>query len=65
MVRFTTMDSIKVIVNGPKSNAGLTLASLTTNTTLQGSASQGSGITFLLDPADKLVRSNVACLQPS
>jgi hypothetical protein len=56
------MDSIKVIVNGPKSNAGPDLSiPYGTNTTLQGSASQGSGdFTFYWTPADKLVDPNVA-----
>ncbi len=57
----TVMDSIKVIVNGPKSNAGPDLSiPYGTNTTLQGSASMGSGdYTYSWTPADKLVDPTV------
>ncbi|MCK9399537.1 MAG: T9SS type A sorting domain-containing protein [Bacteroidales bacterium] len=52
-----TTDSIRVTVNGPKSNAGQDLSiPYGTNTNLQGSASQGSGeYTYSWEPADKLV----------
>jgi hypothetical protein len=58
----TTMDSIKVIVDGPKSNAGPDLSiPYGTNTTITGSASQGSGdYTFSWTPADKLIDPTVA-----
>jgi hypothetical protein len=58
----TVMDSIKVIVNGPKSSAGPDLSiPYGTTTTLQGSASQGSGnFTYSWTPANKLVDPTVA-----
>lgn len=58
----TVMDSIQVSVNGPKSHAGPDLSiPYGTTTTLQGSASQGSGeYTFSWSPADKLVDPTVA-----
>jgi hypothetical protein len=58
----TTMDSIKVIVNGPKSNAGPDMSiPYGTTTTLMGSATQGSGeFTYSWSPADKLVDPTVA-----
>jgi len=52
----TTTDSVKVIVNGPESNAGVDLSiPYGTTTTLQGSAGQGSGdYTFSWEPAEML-----------
>lgn len=57
-----TTDSVRVIVDGPKSNAGTDLSILYgTPTILQGSASQGSGdYTFSWEPADKLVDATIA-----
>jgi hypothetical protein len=58
----TTTDSVRVIVDGPSSNAGSDLSiPYGTNTTLQGSASQGSGdYTYSWEPADKLIDPTVA-----
>ena len=52
-----TTDSVRVIVNGPQSSAGPDLSiPYGTNTSLQGSASQGSGeYTYSWQPADKLI----------
>lgn len=58
----SVMDSIKVIVDGPKSNAGPDLSiPYGTNTVIQGSATQGSGdYTFSWTPPEKLIDPNVA-----
>ncbi|MBW6459254.1 MAG: choice-of-anchor L domain-containing protein, partial [Bacteroidales bacterium] len=50
-------DSIRVVVNGPKANAGQDLSiPHGTDTQLQGSASQGSGeFTYSWSPADMLI----------
>jgi hypothetical protein len=57
-----TTDSVRVIVDGPKSHAGTDLSiPYGTNTTLQGSASQGSGeYSYSWEPADKLIDPTVA-----
>jgi hypothetical protein len=56
-----TTDSVRVIVDGPKSSAGNDLSiPYGTNTILQGSASQGSGdYTYSWEPADKLIDATV------
>jgi hypothetical protein len=53
----TTVDSVRVTVDGPESNAGLDFSiPYGTTTTLQGSASQGSGdYTYSWEPANLLV----------
>jgi hypothetical protein len=56
-----TTDSIRVVVTGPESNAGQDLSiPYGTNTTLQGSASQGSGdYTYSWEPAALLTDPTV------
>ncbi len=57
-----TTDSIRVVVDGPESNAGVDLSiPYGTNTVLQGSASQGSGdYTYSWVPAEFLIDPTVA-----
>lgn len=58
----STTDSVRVTVDGPKSNAGTDLSiPYQWNTILQGSASQGSGdYSYSWEPADKLIDPTVA-----
>jgi hypothetical protein len=57
-----TTDSIRVVVDGPESNAGIDLSiPYGTSTVLQGSASQGSGeYTYSWAPAERLIDPTVA-----
>lgn len=57
-----TIDSVRVTVNGPQSNAGPDLSiPYGTNTNLQGSAGQGSGeYTYSWEPADLLVDPTIS-----